>query len=604
VTSTHSTSTELLPHTISWQEFDLLARAAGGPEGVQRLRTAERSRRLLLLRGFIDVATTDPVLHEPLPSPEVAWDLLVRVQETAPAALDTLLVHPYTGRWAGLTTRLLHRRDVDPRPAWVLLGHVHSVAAAAAVRAGLSSFRISVPVWNGDVALPTLGVAHVGGTGEFDTAEVRSADGVTEVIGSAGTVRLPGDPGVDGPGWLGVRTFELAAEHKRLTVRLDDVDPYRGLFRPLPPERLDAEDLGVWRAMLTDAWRLIVTHVPEFADALPAGLDSIVPEPPFPFRLPSASSGESFGSVVICRPDDPAALAATLVHEFQHIRLGGLLQLVRLHSDDRRERIYAPWRDDPRPLGGVIHGIYAFFGVAAFYRALTAAHPDDELAAFEFAHWRDQVWRTLETIIGDEALTEAGHRFLGLVSESVRPWLTDPVAEGPARWSALLAAEHYAGWRIRHLRPHPDFVSELAEAWLCGLSRPKGDYPEPVLVTAPDGEWSEARADLVRVRLGNDGERRARDVWPRVPGLREPDFALIDGRDADALTAYRADLLQDPDDPGTLVGLGLGLRMTGKEQVAEELLGRPELVRALHRVLRERSSQPLSPEDVARWLGA
>ncbi|MGV9364918.1 aKG-HExxH-type peptide beta-hydroxylase [Amycolatopsis sp. NPDC003731] len=591
-------------HWLSWQEFDLLARSSGGPEAVRRLRAAERSRRLLLLRGLIDDTAANPELHAPLPSPKLAWELLERAEEADPSALDAVLVHPYTGSWAGLITRVLRNPGIDPRPVWLLLGHVHSLAAAAALRAGLDSFRIAVPVWNGDVALPTLGVARLPRTGEFTTAEVCVREGEIVVTDGVATVRIPSEPVTDTPGWLGLRTFELVSGGKQLTLRLDDVDPYRGLFRPLAPERLSDGDLSHWHGMLSEAWRLLVTHAPGFADALPIGLDSIVPEPSFPFRLPSASSGEAFGSAVICRPDDPAALAATLLHEFQHIRLGGLLQLVRLHDDDRRQRIYAPWRDDPRPLGGVIHGIYAFFGVTAFYRALSAACPDDDLAAFEFAHWRHQVWHTLDGIRKDDALTEAGDRFLGQVAEAVLPWLDEPVSPMAAHWAAWAAMEHHGGWRLRHFRPDSGYVAELAAAWRSGLSCPALASAEPSLVTDPDGEWSEARIDLLRVRLGPDGERRAREVWTQVPGLSEADFALIDGRAEDAITEYRADLRRDPDAPGSLIGLGLALRHAGQHRTAEVLLERPELVRAVHRILRDGPRPSPSPEDVARWIGA
>jgi len=56
-------------------------------------------------------------------------------------------------------------------------------------------------------------------------------------------------------------------------------------------------------------------------------------------------------------PPDPAQMAETLVHEFHHIKLGGLTHLVRLTDDDQTASHYAPWRDDPRPLGGFLQGI-------------------------------------------------------------------------------------------------------------------------------------------------------------------------------------------------------------------------------------------------------
>ncbi|MBE1501205.1 HEXXH motif-containing protein [Amycolatopsis lexingtonensis] len=589
-------------HTFSWTEFDLLARSEGGPDLVRRLRTADRSRRLLLLRDIIDKVAAAPALRGPLPSPEQAWDLLVLAQETDPDALDEVLAHPYTGSWAGHTTRLLRQLTTDPRPLWVHIGHVHALAAAAAVRARIDTFQVRVPVWRGDVALPTLGLAQLGSAPEAETAELKSAGGRIEIVTGDHVVVLPADPSADAPGWRGIRTAELGTGRRRFSVRLDDVDPYRGLFGPSAPDRLAPADLDTWRGLLAQAWDLIVRLLPEFADALPAGLDTIVPRPRFPFRLPSASSGEAFGSALICQPEDPVTLAAALVHEFQHIRLGGLLQLVRLHTEDRTERLYAPWRDDPRPLGGVVHGIYAFFAVTEFYRALSTRQPDDELAAFEYAHWRHQVARTLDTVRADKALTEPGQRFLALVAERAGTWQNDEVLATAAHWSDLVAADHYAGFRLRHLRPEPEAIELLVDSWLRGTPGPGIDGVGTELVTEPDGDWANARADLLRVRLGEDGARRATALWREVPGASEADFALVDGRGQDAIELYRTALRADPDAPAALIGLGLALRTTGDPAAAAVLLDRPEVVRAVLRGIRRRPAPEPAPEEVARWL--
>jgi len=62
-----------------------------------------------------------------------------------------------------------------------------------------------------------------------------------------------------------------------------------------------------------------------------------------------------------------------MVHEFQHSKL------------------WAPWRTDPRPLGGLLQGVYAFLGVADTWRALAARPALGDLAMREFAEAREQV---------------------------------------------------------------------------------------------------------------------------------------------------------------------------------------------------------------------
>ncbi|MBE8520124.1 HEXXH motif domain-containing protein [Amycolatopsis sp. H6(2020)] len=578
-------------HSTDWDTFDRLAVGGGGIAAVDVLRTADRSRRLLLLYGLAERATTDPRLTGPLTGSEAAWDLLIRAQKADSDALERVLAHPYTGSWAGYTTRLVEQDLTGECPLWVHYGYLHTLAATAAIHAGLD-FTVRVPVWDGTVVLPTLGAARLAEDRGFTTAEVRGEAGAFTIHGEHSSV-APGRPA-----WSPLRTFRFEARDRVIELRLDDLDPHRGLYHPIPPARLPETDSANWRNLLGEAWNLIAEHLPEYAEVLPTGLTSIVPEPAVPFRLPSASTGEAFGSAVIATPDEPAALAAALVHEFQHVRLGALLQLVRLHDDDRTERLYAPWREDPRPLGGLVHGIYAFFGVSAFWRALAKARPDDLLAAFEFAHWRIQSWRTLEAIREDPALTGAGRRFLGELADVLGPWQDEPTISEAAQWAETLAVDHDAGWRLRHLRPEPETVAGLARAWQDGLPCPPL-APGGRLDTVSDGEWPNARADLVRIRLGENGETRLSQLWSSVPEALEADRLLADGRVDEARTAYAAELAADPDHAPALIGLALSLPGRPARQA---LLATPELVRAVHRTLRDTGGAP-AVEELAAWMG-
>ncbi|MFT7869963.1 MULTISPECIES: HEXXH motif domain-containing protein [Amycolatopsis] len=600
------TTPELGRHQLLWTDFDEIARGDGGPGLVGKLRAAERSRRLLLLRGLVEVGTKSEDLYLPLPSPETAWDLLARVERAAPQELETILSHPYTGTWAGYTTRLYLHDVAGVCPFWVHLGYVHCLAAAAAVRAGIS-FEVELPVWRGNVVLPTLGLAHLPAEAPYSVATIRSSHGVVEIRNRHSVVRLPVQPYSDAPGWSGLRKAVVWSDDHRLAVRLDDLDPYRGLYEPIPPERLRPVEVESWRTVLDGAWRLLTRHLPGIAEAMSAGLDSLVPAPAMPFRLPSASTGEAFGSAIVAYGEDPATLAAALVHEFQHIRLGGLLHLVRISEDDPRERLYAPWRPDPRPIAGVLHGIYAFLGVTSFWRALAEAQPGHQLAAFEFALWREGVWRTLVTVRTDESLTPAGRRFLDGVAAKLQPWQVEPVTAAARKWAGLAAADHYAAWRTRHLRPDPDTVAELATAWRQGLSRPRcavtGPAEPRVPTPVPDGDWQDSRTDLIRLRLGPDGAARFAEYASSVPGATGADVCFAAGRMVEAAAGYRNLLAADPDDPAALVGLGLALAARSAGPASRTLLHRPELVRAVHRLLRDEAETPSSVEAIAGWLG-
>lgn len=595
-------------HRLSWADFDQLAHGEGGARVVRRLRRAERSRRLLLLRALVEETTKVPELFGPLPPAEDAWELLARAEEKVPRALELILAHPYTGTWAGYTVRLLRNHITGVFPIWMHVGHVHALATAAAIHAGLD-FCTHIPVWNGGALLPTLGMAQLAAESPWSVAEVRNEHGQVRVSNDAASVPVPAVPTGNAPGWQGIRRLTMRAGKHVLSVHLDDLDPYRGLYEPVRPQRLDSDNVEAWYELLNQAWILIVRHLPDIADALATGLDCLAPRPAVPFRIPSASTGEAFGSAIIALPPDAASLAATLIHEFQHIRLGGLLHLVALHEDDPRERFYTPWREDPRPIAGVLQGVYAFFGVTAFWRALASAHTEapDRRATFEFAYWRQATWRVLSVLRDDPALTPAGRRFADGINERLGPWQDESVPADLRDLVMAVCTDHYAGWRISYLRPDPAAVASLADAWLAERAPPITGLigPDRAPTPVPDGHWSSARTDLIRLGIANfpNSGEVLRSTWQDVPGATAADFAYVTGRFTDAARAYRAELAADPDRVASLVGLGLALSELGVKATSRALLHYPEVVRAVHRSIRSRTHTVATPEDLASWIG-
>ncbi|MEV4053965.1 HEXXH motif-containing putative peptide modification protein [Amycolatopsis sp. NPDC049688] len=585
-------------HRLSWPEFDAIARFETGEDLVRQLRRAERSRRKLLIHALLTDAAKTPERLGPLPSVDTAWELLDRADQRSPRAVNRLLTNPYTGSWAGYATRLLRDGLDGVGPLWLHLGHVHAIAAAAAIRAGLD-FETAVPVWHGNAMIPSLGLARFSPNTGHSVATVGGDGRRYFVSDGTSTIRVPAARETEDTGWWSIRRLRSRVGPHRFSLLLDDLDPYRGLYEPIAPERVPSRDVAAWQRLVDDACGLIATHLPGLATAMPVGLVSLVPKPQVLFRNPSASTGEAFGSAVVGLPSDGAALADTLIHEFQHIVLGGLLHLVELYEPDPRERIYVPWRDDPRPLSGAFQGLYAFFGVTAFWRALATGGVQPRRAEFEFARWRECCWRTLRALRSDDTLTAAGHRFLDGIEERLRPWRQEAVSAEARELAEATVQDHVAGWRVRHLRPDPDEVTALAEAWFREQPRP----PFTMMTTAlpptpvPDGTWSPARADLARLAVGGADP----GLWPTVPGATAADLAFAHGDFTRAADEYRSELSADPDRPNSLVGLGLALAARGRHPAARALLHRPELVRSLHRRVRDRS--PVTVERIAAWLG-
>src|SRR5439155_11358575 len=122
-------------------------------------------------------------------------------------------------------------------------------------------------------------------------------------------------------------------------------------------------------------------------------------------------------------------------------------------------------------------------------------------------------------------------------------------------------ADHYAGWRLRHVRPSRDMVTGLADAWMSG--QPPQSWLESMgdrePATDPDGSWPGARTDLVRLGLTEPDRSRLTEIWPTVPGATAADFAYVSGQLKDAVYAYRTELDKHPDDTAAWAGLGVSL---------------------------------------------
>lgn len=591
-------------HHLDPRQFDALASGGGDADTVSQLLAGERSWRMLQLRALLDAVRAEPHATGPLPPFDRAWELLVEAERRDPAAVNDLLLHPQAGTWAGYTLRRLRGSASGSAPLWVDLGYLHALAAVAALRVGLE-FRMTVPVRDGFVVLPTLGAARAPEARRWDCAEVRRGSGSGSVDVPQGVVPVGGD------GWVALPAVRVEAAGNALTVNLDSLDPYRNLRTPAPPQPFPAEEVGRWRDLLSQAWRLLVDTSPQLAQSLARGLFSIVPQPPAePFRTMSASAGDAFGSMIVSELRDATELAVTMVHEFQHIKLGALLHLTPLHRGEPAQRLYAPWRDDPRPLSGLLQGVYAFTGITEFWCAVRQRMSGGvgDLAQFEFARWRRQVSLVLARLAELPELSDAGRRWLAGLTTTADRWRGEEVPAAPLAAATACVADHRIRWRLHHLRPDPSLVAALATAWRQGTARPRLPYPEPVVVADPAARGLDARAVLRMWRMTDPagfGALRAAPstIEEQVAGATAADLALVDGEYDRARTEYLAELAADPDRPSSWAGLGLVLAAESPGPAADALRERPELVRALHRAVRDSGDPPPDPVAFAAWVG-
>ena len=385
---------------------------------------------------------------------------------------------------------------------------------------------------------------------------------------AASAVEDPAGHGQPSASWLPLRTLTLATPTGSVAIPLDDLDPYRDLDDPLPPARLDPPEAEAWQRLFEEAVALLAepggTGPGRFDSAairavVPWGRTSTAPPAPSAVRV-SASSGDSFGAMVIARPSSALALAETLVHEFQHSKLAALLHLFPLLDDDRVERYYAPWRADPRHLTGLLHGAYAFTGVAGFWRDRLGAAWDDrtgtrdegaaELAGYHFALRRLQSRLVVRTLLAEGRLTAQGRALVSGLAGTLDGWLRERVPPAALARARTAAALHRTEWRLRNVVPVAD----------------PGYRPDSPRFRPDRTSWPDVRTHAFATR-------------PTAP--RTGDEYLAAGNPAAALVRYDDELTADPAEPHTLAGWIVARAALDPGRTARRILARPELLTPL-----------------------
>jgi uncharacterized protein len=251
--------------------------------------------------------------------------------------------------------------------------------------------------------------------------------------------------------WLPVRRLAAEARGLRLSVGLDDLDPYRHGHHVPPAPRLPADEVQWWRELFGEAWDLLATHLPERAAEVGAGLRTLVPLMRSDVRsASSATIRHAFGACGLTRPVSAAEFAVTIVHEFQHSKLSAMVDLVPLSDPTDDRRYFAPWRTDPRPLASLLQGVYAFVGVADTWRALRGAEFIAAEADDRFAHTRLQVHTGLASVEGSGGLTGAGRELTRQLRRTTDALLAEPVAPAADRAAVEAVERTRQAWLRRN----------------------------------------------------------------------------------------------------------------------------------------------------------
>lgn len=148
----------------------------------------------------------------------------------------------------------------------------------------------------------------------------------------------------------------------------------------------------------------------------------VVPMKSPKFGVPSSSSNTVPGAVWLTEHSDPEILAEQLTHECTHALLF-LCQEVdpildpEVYGDGWSQPLmYSPWRDDPRPLAGLLHGAVVFLRVALFHERRA---PDSFISRRRLAALAPQLAIAAELLEGVR-FTDVGRAFISRLLECIK----------------------------------------------------------------------------------------------------------------------------------------------------------------------------------------
>ncbi|TDV53602.1 HEXXH motif domain-containing protein [Actinophytocola oryzae] len=558
------------------------------------LENSQHSHRRLAFRALLDQLRVNPATVGTRVQPEEAWRVLAEAERRDADVVADILMYPTVGVWL---TRALHHTRAGRGTPWAELGYLHLIAASAAIRCGYQC-TIRVPVWRGFVSLPTVGHLRLPGAFPSGSVDVACAGaGSRAHVNRAVTIPLDGTD----PAFTPTRRHVNTSRGVTMCVWVEDRDAYHGFGDPVPPVVLTDAESSEWHKLLDEAWDVLTLDHPRHARELAAGLRMVVPIEPDSDTI-GASSPAAFGGVRMSANASATEFAEALMHELQHSKLNGLMGLVKLVEDDGG-RYLAPWRDDPRPLAGLVHGVYAFTCGVEFWLAQepTAQVHEARRIAFDIAYRRAQVRRALGTLAASGHLTQPGEALVEAVSARLAVCEQAPVTTMLARTVTTMLDDHQGLWRLRHVRPDGEAVTALATAWRDGAPPPSRAVGSHV-VTGDERRLPANRHALLRARaIDPDLYAALARVPAELPGTTpRADAALCGGDHAGAATAYENRLHDDPEDGQAWVGLGLALRAQGRNATA--LLAHPEVTVAVHRRVRLLTGRAPRPTALSAWL--
>ncbi|MBH0776619.1 aKG-HExxH-type peptide beta-hydroxylase [Nocardia bovistercoris] len=552
---------------------DLALPVAPDRDCVEALFTASYHRNLLGLRRLRDFLVVEA-------APWVAksdFDTAFEVLRRQPAAIQrTVLAHPSACFWTDVAYGLIARGAHERFPDMHFTEHLAAFArfaAAAVLLSGRGTVTCTARTdVRGRVSLPGAGVVvEVAGAVPCGRVELIVRDGVISA-GSGVAVRV-----------LSVARLPNGVELNSLDhdLRLGGRIDY--LF-----EDLTEAATRRWTDILAGCWSRITALSPALGSEMTLGIRALVPVTSPDRRLHLSGSFHEAPGMVTISLGTEWQITEALVHEHGHQKLNALMNLDPLVVGPTTEAMYySPWRDDARPLTGVLHAVYTFTAVLGFYQLMPDDLNGEDGPGLGRAY---RIGRQVEAGIAELRDNATLSPFGSALVDALERQCEHHRAAIPAPPSSVktheddVLREHRERWRDSHPylgSPGPGTATAARngdgtdQTILFALGLPGDWSPDPLLT-----DWYPGDVILDRVRLF-ESERRleelskvlaARDTLTLVGALAAGHSAYVVGDYTEAASRYAECVRHAPTSPYLWQCFAFALRHRGHYDDALYLL--------------------------------
>ena len=371
-------------HRMAAADFTALGRNLGSEEAMAALKAAQLSKARVKLGQ----------LSKPLHA-EHSWALVQEFDTRHRSVINRVLTDPFL-------------MPADGRGARSPEGTLARIALSCAVLSSTPA-EIDFVATEGSFALPAVGTLAADEGPVHVAVDEKSAISVNAVT---------------------AEPIRHDARMGPIRLRLEDLDPARERFGNHPVTGpLSRTELDAWRDGLEAAAEVLAKRHPEALAEMAEALTTVVPLQPHAGRRRSATARSAFGALGIALPETAEhetgeALTCLLLHEFQHLKLGAVLDMFDLHDKSDEQGYQVGWRADKRSLEAVLQGTYAHMAVVEYWRrrASAARGPDSDAYARRSADLGALVTAALDQISPSRALTPLGRQWVADMTAATAPW--------------------------------------------------------------------------------------------------------------------------------------------------------------------------------------